>query len=202
VSRDDEHAQRLLEDALQVWRGEPFGVLDTDWLNGQRESLKARASRRGVGLHQICGCDAGSTHRWSPNSSPAKKKAGCNPFDERLSRPADARPIPVAGGSATRSPITSRPAGASSTSSASSPARRCADCTRQILHADPPWHPPDPTSPGRRAVTDWRADVVRIPRGPVPHQLPAPPRGLSGAATNSPNSPTRSGPALTLAARW
>src|SRR5205823_9869223 len=40
VSRDDEEAQRLLEDALQMWRGEPFGILDTDWLNGQRESLK------------------------------------------------------------------------------------------------------------------------------------------------------------------
>jgi DNA-binding SARP family transcriptional activator/tetratricopeptide (TPR) repeat protein len=42
ATADDNHAAALFEQALHLWRGEPFTSLDTPWLNSQRALLGAQ----------------------------------------------------------------------------------------------------------------------------------------------------------------
>lgn len=40
ASSDDALTQRMLEEALGLWRGDPFGALDSPWVNELRENLR------------------------------------------------------------------------------------------------------------------------------------------------------------------
>ena len=176
VSRDDEEAQRLLEDALQMWRGEPFGILDTDWLNGQRESLKLE--------HLAAELDCTDLRlRRGEHASLVTEllaRSRMHPFDERLSaqlmlaqyrcgRIGDA----LAHYQQTRRRLVDE--------LGIEPGPTLRRLHEQILHANPALAiPPTRPAPAGEPSPTGGPTLSGSPRGPVPRQLPAPPPGLVG----------------------
>jgi DNA-binding SARP family transcriptional activator/tetratricopeptide (TPR) repeat protein len=176
ASRDDEHAQCLLEDALQLWRGEPFGVLDTDWLNDQRESLKLEhlAAELDCTDLRLRRGDHGSLVTGLLASSRV------HPFDERLSgqlmlaqyrcgRVGDA----LAHYQHTRRRLVDE--------LGIEPGPALRRLHEQILHADPDLAiPPAQLVAAGKLSPTGAPTLSGSPPGPAPHQLPASPRGLVG----------------------
>src|SRR5215467_12883723 len=176
ASRDDGQAQRLLEEALQLWRGVPFGVLDTDWLNGQRESLTlehlpAELDRADLRLRR-------GEHGSLVTELLARSRV--HPFYERLSGQlmlAQYRCGRIGGALAhyqqTRRRLVDE--------LGIEPGPALRRLHEQILHADPDLAiPPARPAPAGEPSPAGGATLPGSPRGPAPHQLPAPPPGLVG----------------------
>src|SRR5438477_647148 len=172
----DVEAQRLVEDALQMWRGEPFGILDTDWLNGQRESLKLE--------HLAAELDCTDLRlRRGEHASLVTEllaRSRMHPFDERLSaqlmlaqyrcgRIGDA----LAHYQQTRRRLVDE--------LGIEPGPTLRRLHEQILHANPALAiPPTRPAPAGEPSPTGGPTLSGSPRGPVPRQLPAPPLGLVG----------------------
>jgi DNA-binding SARP family transcriptional activator/Tfp pilus assembly protein PilF len=75
-----EHAVDLLEQALALWRGEPFAGLDTPWLNAVRDTLEAE---RLVAALELADLALGHGHhaRLMPELA---ARAAAHPLDERV----------------------------------------------------------------------------------------------------------------------
>jgi DNA-binding SARP family transcriptional activator/tetratricopeptide (TPR) repeat protein len=77
---DDDRAAALAEEALGLWRGEPFAGLDTPWINATREGLAVRRQAARLDLMDIrlrCG-------RHADVLAELAAEAAAHPFDERV----------------------------------------------------------------------------------------------------------------------
>lgn len=80
TAEDDDTAVDLYELALSLWRGDPFGVLDTPWANTVRDGLRGRW-RAAVLDRNEAGLRAGQHGRLLPE---LMAFADVHPLDERL----------------------------------------------------------------------------------------------------------------------
>ncbi|MEV4703322.1 BTAD domain-containing putative transcriptional regulator [Actinoplanes sp. NPDC049316] len=160
AAADDHSAVALFEEALGLWRGEPFGVLDTPWLAAVREGLlnqrrsavldrndaALRAGRHGDLLPDLVAC------------------AGAHPLDERL-----CAQVMLAQYRCGRQ------------AEALATYQRMRRLLADTLGADP--GPPLQQLHRRILAGDATLEVTAAARpspGPVPRQLPAPPWRFTG----------------------
>ncbi|MDG4788043.1 BTAD domain-containing putative transcriptional regulator [Micromonospora sp. WMMD1102] len=77
---DDDRAAALWEDALGLWRGEPFAGLEGDWLRAVRTELEAERLASALDRHDVL-LRRGDYGRLVPDLTAA---AAAHPLDERL----------------------------------------------------------------------------------------------------------------------
>ncbi|WP_433293954.1 BTAD domain-containing putative transcriptional regulator [Actinoplanes sp. CA-030573] len=80
AAEDDDRAVELFDRALGLWRGEPFGVADTPWLNGVRDGLLAQRQAAVLDRHDAA-LRAGQHGRLLPD---LLTLARAHPLDERI----------------------------------------------------------------------------------------------------------------------
>ncbi|WP_461010321.1 AfsR/SARP family transcriptional regulator [Streptomyces capparidis] len=162
----DERAHELYEQALALWRGEPFAGLDSPWIGATRATLEqerhaAELDRNDVALRR--GLHSGLTAHLSA-------RAEEHPLDERL-----AGQLMLAlyrcGRQADALAHYRRTMRRLADALGIDPGPRLRRLHQRILTADPRLHGPAPGPP--RAAATARAT-------PVPRQLPAPPALFTG----------------------
>jgi DNA-binding SARP family transcriptional activator/tetratricopeptide (TPR) repeat protein len=82
AAQDDEHTAGLFEQALRLWRGEPFTGLDTPWLNSVRGTLTAQRQAARRDLHDVQLRLGYSSTLLADLSDEAER----HPLDERVAR--------------------------------------------------------------------------------------------------------------------
>jgi DNA-binding SARP family transcriptional activator/Tfp pilus assembly protein PilF len=166
---DGDAAMTLFDQALGLWRGEPFATLDTPWLNAERNALNRQLLAAELDRNDIA-LRLGAHARLLDELS---ARAATHPLDERLAgqlilalyrcgRQADAL------GHYERVRVRL------ADELGADPSPPLLRLHRQVLVADPalsaPAGPAEAGAPGPRAGH------------PVPRQLPAPPRSFAGRA--------------------
>ena len=161
ATADGEAALSLYAEALDLWRGEPFAVLDTPWLNGQRAALDR--ARLGAALDRN---DLALRHGGYANLlDEIGSAAAAYPLDERIvgqlmlalyraGRPGEA----LACFRGLRARLAEE--------LGIEPGKELAALHQRMLRADP----------------DLRPSTADRPGVPVPRQVPAPPWTFTGRA--------------------
>jgi DNA-binding SARP family transcriptional activator len=80
AAADDVTAAALFDDALGLWRGEPFAGLDSPWLTTVREGLEAERHAARLDRHDV----SLRLGRHAPLLATLPRLAAEHPFDERL----------------------------------------------------------------------------------------------------------------------
>lgn len=80
AAADDVTAAELFDEALALWRGEPFAGLDSPWLTGVREGLEAERHAARLDRHDV----SLRLGRHADLLATLPQLAAAHPFDERL----------------------------------------------------------------------------------------------------------------------
>src|SRR5689334_9571317 len=166
AAADDQCALERLDEALGLWTGDPFGALDTPWLNAAREELNRRRRTAERSRDEL----ALRLGRHATVVDGLLAKADREPFDERLAelallalyrcgRPAEA----LARYERLRRALAEQ--------LGTEPGAGLRDLYRRMMRADP-------------ALAASVAPAEPVPQAAcehqVPHQLPGPPAGFTG----------------------
>jgi DNA-binding SARP family transcriptional activator/Tfp pilus assembly protein PilF len=165
AAADDQFALERLDEALGLWTGDPFGALDTPWLNAAREALNRRRRTAERNRDEL----ALRLGRHATVVDGLLAQADREPFDERLAelallalyrcgRPAEA----LARYERLRRALAEQ--------LGTEPGAGLRDLYRRMMQADPALTSAAPTDPVPHVACEHR----------VPHQLPGPPAGFTG----------------------